>query len=137
MSETSLNEFALLLLKREDRMYEALTEFKNEIKTAIVETKEVLRAEIAQVKEELRTEFRTALAETKEELRTEFRTALAKTKDEILSEVGDFIAEHITTEVVHINEFKKLDKRVIAVERVVFPEGYAAVKEDSEEYNAE
>ena len=143
---TSLNELYALMLKREDRIYDAINglnkkidEVKEELKQEIKETKEELRTEfrkaLEETKEELRTEFRKALEETKEELRTEFRKALEETKDDILNQVSDFFVEDVVSDVVHKSEFRKLEKDVIMLKKIVLP-GYA-VNEEGKEYNYE
>ena len=128
---TSLNELYALMLKREDRIYDAI----NGLNKKIDEVKEELKQEIKETKEELRTEFRKALEETKEELRTEFRKALEETKDDILNQVSDFFVEDVVSDVVHKSEFRKLEKDVIMLKKIVLP-GYA-VNEEGKEYNYE
>ena len=180
---TSLNELYALMLKREDRIYDAITglnqkidevkeelrkeiketkeelraefrkaleetkeELRIEFRKALEETKEELRAEIEKAKEELRAEFRKALEETKEELRAEiekakeelraeFKTALEETKEDILNQVSDFFVEDVVNDVVHKREFRKLEKDVIMLKKIVLP-GYV-VNEDGKEYNYE
>ena len=154
---TSLNELYALMLKREDRIYDAITglnqkidEVKEELRKEIKETKEELRAEfrkaLEETKEELRIEFRKALEETKEELRAEiekakeelraeFKTALEETKEDILNQVSDFFVEDVVNDVVHKREFRKLEKDVIMLKKIVLP-GYV-VNEDGKEYNYE
>lgn len=135
---TSLNELYALMLKREDRIYDAINGLNkkiDEVKEELKQTKEELRTEFRKALEETKEELRAEIEKAKEELRTELKTALKETKEDILNQVSDFFVEDVVSDVVHKSEFRKLEKDVIMLKKIVLP-GYA-VNEEGKEYNYE